>query len=315
MIICTWNRAALLDTTLRSLNAQQSCGSIEIEVIVVDNNSSDNTKEVVARVRRDWRLGSLHYCFEPRQGKQFALNTGLGVSKMNVLAFTDDDVVLSPLWLASIAQVFENEALDLAGGRTLLVWPAAGKPSWFDPGMSAILGGVDLGESRLFPPPSGYAPSGANLVARRKLFDEVGMYSEAHFRHMDYEFGMRCAHLEAQISYEPSLVVYAPVAPGCLSKRYFRRWSFKAGIARDEGEARSGPHFLSAPRWVFRQTFEDFIFLLLGGFLSDDGVSFGRELRMWRGIGVIASRLHERLRPGQHAKWVEKYSQKKRDLY
>jgi len=315
VIICTWNRSALLRTTLQSLNEQIDDEQLDVEVIVVDNNSTDDTKTVVEEVMAHWKLGELRYAFEPQQGKQFALNHGIRLSRHEILAFTDDDILFPKDWISHISHLFKDETLELAGGKTLIVWPTCGKPNWYDPTMLAILAGVDLGDEKLHPPPAGYAPAGSNLIARRSLFNRVGGFSETHFRHMDHEFGIRCAKAQVNIAYEPSLVVYAPAASACLTKRYFRRWSFKAGIADDGSRDASTTTFLLAPRWMYRQLVEDLVFLIFRSFLVEKSVAFSRELRLWRTLGEITSRWYAKFRPQHHAKWLEKYSQKKKDLY
>jgi hypothetical protein len=132
---------------------------------------------------------------------------------------------------------------------------------------------------------------------------------------MDYEFGLRCARAKATISYEPSLVVYAPVATACLSKRYFRRWSFKAGIADDGQQESASPTFLLVPRWIYRRLVEDCVFVFVKSFSSDPATIFSRELRIWRDLGTIAGRWHAKWRPRHHSEWVQRFSQKKKDLY
>lgn len=315
VIICTWNRSASLRTTLRSLNAQAKCEHLDVEVIVVDNNSTDDTKSAVDEALTEWKVGNLRYTFEPRQGKQFALNHGIQLSNKEILAFTDDDIVFPQNWISNIGDVFQDETLELVGGKTVLVWPESGKPTWYHSSMLAILAGVDLGDTRLSPPPPEYAPAGSNLIARRSLFDRVGLFSEAHFRHMDHEFGLRCSRTKANIAYEPALLVYAPVASACLNKRYFRRWSFKAGIADVGRQNWSAATLLFVPRWVYRQLVEDLLFLIFRAPFIEEAEAFNRELRLWRALGEISSRWYEKCRPQQYSKWVEKYSQKRNDLY
>lgn len=315
VIICTWNRSNLLRNTLQSLNEQTNYEQQNIEVIVVDNNSSDDTKKVIYEAVPYWKLGKLRYAFELRQGKQFALNHGIRLSKNEILVFTDDDILFPKDWISNISRVFEDETLDMAGGKTIIIWPNSGKPTWYDTSMMAILGGVDIGDERLSPPPSGYAPAGGNLVARRCLFDRVGGFSEALFRYEDYEFGLRCARAQVNIAYEPLLVVYAPVASACLTKRYFRRWSFAAGITDVGLRDTSTAYFLFAPRWMYRQLVEDFFFLISRYIFVEESVAFSRELRLWRTLGEITSRWNAKFRPTHYIKWIEKYSQKKKNLY
>ena len=315
IIICTWNRADSLKTTLLSLNGQKGCGGRAVEVVVVDNNSSDHTRKTVEGLIPAWGSGTLRYAFEPRQGKQFALNRGIAMSTHGILAFTDDDILFADNWVSEILQVFDQETVDLVGGKTLVIWPASGKPAWYHASMSAVLGSVDLGDQRISPAPPGYAPAGANLVARRSLFQRIGSFSESHFRHMDFEFGTRSTAMHANVSYEPGLLVYAPVDEQCLTRRYFRRWAFKAGIARDNDASAQAASLLGVPRWVYRQLLLDLLSLVLRPRGSTPADDFSRELRAWRGLGRIASTWHQKLRPLRHAQWVENFSQKKKNVY
>lgn len=314
VIICTWNRAASLRATLLSLQEQAAQG-ISVEVVVVDNNSKDDTRAVAEELADGWRLGPLRYVFEARQGKQFALNAGIAASSAALLAFTDDDILFPPGWIEAVAAAFADPRVELAGGRTLLAWPEGGAPRWYDDSMGAILGAVDLGARPLLPPPPGYAPAGANLVARRSVFERVGVFSERHFRHMDYEFGMRCTRLGIGVAYAPGMEVLAPVDPAMLSRRYFRRWSFKAGISGRDEDAPGVSTLLGVPRWVFSQLAGDLLSYPLDLLARPANRAFARELRIWRAAGTISSRWYARLWPETYPQWVEHYSQKKKNLY
>lgn len=315
IIVCTWNRAESLLATLHSLNKQKIPTDLEIEVIVVDNNSTDQTKTIVEQSMPNWQFGKLRYLFEGRQGKQFALNSGINFAENDLLAFTDDDIIFESDWTCEITRIFIDPTVDLVGGKTLISWQSTGQPEWYHPSMSAILAGVDLGNNRFAPAPIEYAPAGSNMVCRRSLFQRIGNFSETHFRHMDFEFGMRSQSMKANIAYEPSLVVNAPVDPACLTKRYFRRWAFKAGIARDTGVPQKEKTFLAVPRWVYRQLFQDLGHLAFGFAGRKPEEKFTVELRAWRGFGKIASRWHEKLSPSTHDQWIKQYSQKKKNVY
>lgn len=313
VIVCTWNRCDTLRESLLSLRGQVGVEPGAVEVIVVDNNSSDGTRGVVEALATDWPLGRLRYAFEGRQGKQFALNLGVSLAMHPVLAFTDDDIAFPSDWLVRVRELFRDEGIALAGGKTLIRWGPQGRPAWFADDMLAILAGVDLGDRRLDPAPPEYAPGGSNLIARRTLFERVGGYSETHFRHMDYEFGMRCQARGERLVYDPGLVVHAPVDERCLTLRYFRRWSFKAGIAASNGALKSGRPKL--PLWLYRRTIEDALSCLAHGFQARTPERFSRELRLWRGWGRIANAWHAWLAPGNHAEWVKSRSQKSNGMY
>src|SRR5215212_5180303 len=103
VLICTFNRAALLARTLESLAASPVTSRLPWDVVVVDNNSSDDTAAVVARLQPGYPV-PLRYLHEPRQGKSRALNTGLASIRAAFVAFTDDDVQVEPGWLEAAIQ-------------------------------------------------------------------------------------------------------------------------------------------------------------------------------------------------------------------
>lgn len=311
VIICTWNRCRLLSETLETVRAQRVASGSRIEVLVVDNNSSDGTEEVVRRFQGDWLLGQLVYLREPRQGKQFALNRGIAHSTGDVLAFTDDDVILPHDWLEAIREAFREPTAQLIGGKTQLLWPGGASPAWFRQSMLAVVAGVDLGDRRLCPPPSDYAPAGTNLVARRIVFDRIGVFSESHFRHMDYEFGMRATRLGINVEYEPGLVVATPVPLEVINKRYFRRWYFKLGIAASMDGADGVRRLLGVPRWIWRQVLSDAVSVAWMRLRGRTDESFETEVRIAQLIGRVACSWHRTLWPRQHVQWVERRSQKR----
>lgn len=314
VVICTWNRAALLAATLDSLASVELPAGSALDVLVVDNNSQDDTQALLQARAAGWRLGRLHVLSERRQGKQFALNTAIARARelgCEVIAFTDDDIAFPSDWLVQAAAAFTGTDTALAGGRTLLEWPPSGRPDWYDDCMAAIVGGVDLGQERLAPPPAGYAPAGANLIARTTLFARVGGFSEAHFRHMDAEFGQRCMARGEVVVYEPRLCVTAPIEPAMLTRRYFRRWSFKSGISSWQDL----PAGAGVPAWIYRRLLEDVLLWLLAPLLClPASARFARELRIWRARGMVAACWMSRLRPAAFPLWLEQCSLK-RNLY
>lgn len=319
VIICTWNRAETLRATLDSLRGQQLAPGQAVEFVVMDNNSIDTTRDVVAAAQAGWPVGRLHYLFEGRQGKQFALNSGIAHARglgCELLAFTDDDILFPADWCTRAIQLFDDPALMLVGGKTLIDWPATGIPAWFHRDMAAIVGGVDLGHERQAPPAPGYAPTGANMAARASLFDQVGGFSETHFRHMDFEFGQRCMRRGVGVAYEPDWVVRAPVDAQLLNKRYFRRWSLKAGISPWQDMQPGVRHLAWVPLWLYRRTAQDLLAWLVAPLRGEpESERFLRELRIWRAWGTLASRWISRLRPAAYPAWVKARSQKRNNVY
>lgn len=311
IIICTWNRCRLLAETLATLRSQRWNNDGAVEVLVVDNNSSDGTAAIIPALQADWPLGKLRYLHEPRQGKQFALNHAIRSASGNILAFTDDDVVLPENWLQTILRMSENTKWELIGGKTDLLWPGGTPPPWFHPSMLAVVAGVDLGDQRLSAPPADYAPAGTNLIARRSLFDRVGLFSESHFRHMDYEFGIRARQAGAIVEYDPELVVHTQVPEEVLNKRYFLRWHFKLGIAQAMHSKDRSKKLFMVPRWIWGQVLKDSIRFTFQAVRGQTNEAFVVQVRATRLLGYIAAIWHQRLHPDTHQQWVERWSQKR----
>ena len=309
VIICSWNRAESLRSTLRSLLALEMPPSAGVEVLVVDNNSRDQTRRVVDAARRDAGPFEVRYLFEPRQGKQFALNRGIRHAAGDILAFTDDDVWLDHGWLTGIAAAFEKGEADVVGGITRAVGVER-PPAWYSPSMSAVIAEVDLGDQPLAVPPADYAPSGTNLIVTREVARLSGGFSERHYRHMDYEFGLRVRRQGFRVRYDPRLMVFTRVPAGVMRKQYFRRWYFKQGIAASLDAAAGGRTLLLAPRWMWKQIAEEagrWAACTLRGRRAD---AFAREMRVAHLAGFIASRWHLKLRPASHPRWSARWSQK-----
>lgn len=106
IILCTRNRSASLRSALESLVAQDSPGG-DWEIVVVDNGSTDDTREVV---RSFASRAAVRYVFEAVPGLGRARNCGIAVARGSVLAFTDDDVIVNRDWAARICSRFACDA-------------------------------------------------------------------------------------------------------------------------------------------------------------------------------------------------------------
>src|SRR5438046_6195785 len=105
IVIATYNRAALLKDTLESLSRLQPGASWE--VVVVDNNSPDDTRGVVEAASASYPA-PLRYAFEREQGRSAALNHGFRIARGEIVVTTDDDVRVAPDWLTTIERGLET---------------------------------------------------------------------------------------------------------------------------------------------------------------------------------------------------------------
>lgn len=144
--ICTYNNASVLDITLESLSNLDVPDALEYEILVVDNNCTDNTSDVVAK--HSEVLGSLRVLREPRQGLSYARNCALRESKGEYVSFIDDDVKVDPGWLVAIVSAFQKHNAALVGGKSYLIYPRE-RPEWLAEEYERYLSKLDYGDVTL----------------------------------------------------------------------------------------------------------------------------------------------------------------------
>jgi len=259
VIVCTYNRSKFLANALESIATSELPGTTEWEVLVVDNNSSDQTREVVASFSRRYP-GRFRYLFEPHPGKSYGLNAGIREARGDVFAFVDDDVAVEPTWLENLTAPLGDGRCAGTGGRTLLAqryspppWLALDGPY----GMGGILAALfDLGDQ---PRELDQPPYGTNMAYRKEMFEKYGLFRtdlgpspnrDIPRPNEDIELGRRLIAAGERLRYEPSAIVYHPVPENRLQKDYFLTWwlDFGRALVREWGR---GPSVLGVPRPYF----------------------------------------------------------------
>lgn len=237
VILCTYNRCESLAKTLESLAIMEMPSHLQWQVLVVNNNSSDETATVVEQFRQRFP-GRFTYLFEPSQGKSFALNTGIRASGGRVLAFIDDDVVAAPGWLENITGDILAGRCSGTGGKILLD-PDFTPPEWLPVegpfSLAGMLAVFDLGtESR----PLDRPPFGTNMAFLRAMFDKYGLFRTdmgpapgSEIRNEDVEFCRRLMNGGEVLQYEPDAVVYHAVPARRRTQEYFLQFWYDHGRA------------------------------------------------------------------------------------
>jgi glycosyltransferase involved in cell wall biosynthesis len=175
--ICTYNRSESLKHTLLSLASQKGIESASIEILIVDNNSTDSTQNILEEFRKTLRICDVR---ETHQGLAYARNRAVMSSKGEVILFTDDDVRLEYGWLAAYQAAIERfPKTGYFGGRILPDWEGT-KPAWIGekplPLIDGLLVWFDHGvQTRPFGPTESL-PFGASFAVRRTLFDKIGLF-------------------------------------------------------------------------------------------------------------------------------------------
>ena len=171
VVLCTYNRSKSLIKTLESINQLRVTREIKWEFILVDNNSTDNTKQIVL----DFINKSQHeviYCFEKSQGLSYARNAGIKLAKGSIVAFTDDDVLIENNWLTNMFDAFNShEEPWCVGGKILPIWGAV-RPAWLADNMLGVLALLDRGDNKIILK----LPDiwGANMAFKAQTFKEYG---------------------------------------------------------------------------------------------------------------------------------------------
>ncbi len=237
VILCTYNRCSSLAKALESVAASELPTAIEWDVLVVDNNSRDQTREVVEDVCRRYP-GRFRYLFEPQPGKSYALNSGVREACGEILAFMDDDVIVEPMWLQNLTATLHDSEWVGAGGR-ILPEKSFSPPRWLALDGPYAMGGIlalfELGDT---PGKLDLPPYGTNMAFRKKMFEKYGGFRTdlgptpgSEIRNEDTEFGRRVMGAGERLRYEPSAVVYHEVPQNRIRKEYFLRWWFDYGRA------------------------------------------------------------------------------------
>ncbi len=240
VVIPTYNRAELLGQTLdRIADVRGSFGPWE--VVLVDNNSNDGTRDVVHRRIARYPV-PLRYAFEPAQGRSQALNTGIAAARGAALLFTDDDVLVTDTWLdAAATPLLEKGPIDYTGGPVHPIWESR-RPDWLSSTRHDLWGTIailDHGSEPFLFEERQHVPLGANMAVRRRLIDRIGGFNARLGRTGQQllgqevpEFLARARAAGASGQYVPAMVVHHHVPSRRLTKQYFRRWWYGKGLSR-----------------------------------------------------------------------------------
>ena len=254
VILCTYNRCESLAKALESVALSQLPDDLSWEVLVIDNNSRDKTREVVEGFCFSYP-DRFRYVFEPKQGKSNALNTGIREARGAILAFMDDDVLVESSWLYCLAQPLLRSDLSGTGGR-ILSQQVVSAPSWLALDGQYSLGGMlalfDKGDE---PKELDSPPFGTNMAFRKEIFARYGGFRTdmgpcpgSEIRNEDTEFGRRLLAAGEHLWYVPTAVVYHAVPEERLRQSYLLRFWYDHGRAEIRESGRR-PDVLGIPRY------------------------------------------------------------------
>lgn len=289
--ICTYNRAQFLRQTLAGL-ARQDYPADRLEVLVIDNNSTDDTRTAVA----EFAAGphAPRHVFEARQGLDHARNRGLAEARHDIVLFADDDILMEPDWVRRIAEPFAQDTarrIGCVGGEVVPVFPD-GLPDWVAEWHAPLAFRADAG-----PLGPRQTPMGANLAFPKWVFAQVGPFATGLDRQGKNLFGggdgemvrrVRAAGLE--VWFAPAAKVLHQMPASRTTFRYAARHAFDSARSRVVDRAQQG----GAGGYLLSRFFTNVLkaagFLLLAPLavvVLQTGAAKKALVRAWRSCGYL----------------------------
>jgi glycosyltransferase involved in cell wall biosynthesis len=287
---------------LQSFVLAKRADSLDVTVTIADNNSSDETANVVKEFCPQFGEIRLEYVFEKRQGKQFALNTALARSEADLIAMIDDDEEVAEDWFIEIARLFGSrwDELDFASGKMLPRWETEPAPGWASPDWAGI-GWREFGEEEWTHTADTPIACGGHAIYKLSVFHELGFYHEAVGPQ-----GKNLMGCEDDVIYDklitagkrgiycPRLVVRHFVPDYRLTRNYLRQWSYGNGASQNLVDIYykpfEGKRFLGVPRYLYRDAARSLRKCLAARLRGKPEEAFAAERQFWVFWGYFYTR-------------------------
>ena len=264
VIVPTFNRDKSLKKTLQSLANARLPENLTVVITVVDNNSTDNTRQIVEEMKPQFSEIKLEYLFEKRQGRSYALNSGINLADGEILSGIDDDEEIDENWFVEVERIFRTrwDEIDFVGGK-LLPSLEVEPPSWVEPLKEGVLCWRDYGDEEWVYDWNTPMVTGAHGIFKTSVFKEIGLYDESigakgkgFISGEDEVLYHRLLTGGKRGIYCPKLIIYHYIPKYRLDKNYYRRWLFGVGISRYLADTHikpfDGAHLFGVPRWMYR---------------------------------------------------------------
>jgi len=295
LLVCTYNRRDDLRELLESALAQETGGAFTFEVLVVDNNSSDGTRELVHSFIAKGH-NNLRYLFEGKQGKSHALNTGLASVRGWAYVIADDDFVLPPNWAKGIYDGFHNHPeVSFVSGKVLPQWEVE-PPRWLTKEHWSAVAMADYGDREFITDSNNQI---CLLACAFRLEDvqavggyhgDLGPQKGRTGATEDLDLLLRLWRSGRKGLYMPDVSFYHKATADRVTKKYHRRWHRDHGrsyaVMRAPETEQAGIRLLDVPGYMYRAAATD-AFHWLGRMLrgrSDEAFGYETHLRFFSGF-------------------------------
>lgn len=233
-VICSYNRARFIIKAVESIFAQDVDKAM-YEVIVVDNNSTDNTLEVLQQFKTEHPDYNFRFYTETNQGVAYTRTRCAEEAKGELIAYLDDDSMAQPGWLSTTIRFFDEHPEVYSTGGKITPYFLTGIPNWYSKYFFGLVGNFDQGPKEKQLTGARY-PCGANMAFRKKVFDEIGYFNTDLGRkgtgllaNEEKDIYLRILAHGKKVFYLPQVEVLHAVESNKFDKNYVHRHSMGIG--------------------------------------------------------------------------------------
>lgn len=235
IIICTYNREKYIYNAMKSI-VEQKVSVNSYEIVLVNNKSTDGTKDICQQFAGDYPQVDFRYFDELNQGLSYARNRGVAESRGEILVFVDDDATVYDNYLPSIDKFFtDHPDVSACGGPIQPVYEVD-KPSWLSHYTEQLIGGALYEGDKIKPFRNGKYPGGGNSAFRKEVFEKYGLFNVDLGRKGTGLIGAEEKDLYDRLDkgnelfyYLPEMGIYHYIPKKKLTEEHFRELTYSIG--------------------------------------------------------------------------------------
>jgi len=231
VVICSYNRQKFIGKALDCL-AEQTLPPDQFEIVIVDNNSTDQTADISRAFIQNHPSVRARYFLEKQKGLSFARNRGLQEALFPIITYIDDDAEAVPAFLETILRFMQAHPKAVGvGGKIIPKYSESEEPAWMSSYLSGFVGRLDYGDKpQRFQQPAMKYPAGCNMTYTAAVLKEVGGFNnQLTFRSDDKHIYYVVSKVSREVYYLPDAVVYHNIDNARLQLDSFRKLFLKTG--------------------------------------------------------------------------------------
>lgn len=235
VIFCTYNREKYIYNAMKSI-AEQVFPYTDYEIVLINNNSTDNTESICKQFQKDYPEVEFRYLVETNQGLSYARNRGVEESRGDILVFVDDDATVFDSYMSSIDSFFDAyPQVNACGGPIVPVYEVD-KPKWLSHYTEQLLGGALYEGDKVKPFRNGKYPGGGNSAFRKDIFVKYGLFNVELGRKGTGLIGAeekdlydRLTRGNEEFYYLPQMGIHHYIPEKKLTEAHFRELTYSIG--------------------------------------------------------------------------------------